>query len=278
MIAPLLGHNLVRLAYLDEAGISQGEPVLAVAGVLVHGDAQSIEVEKKLNAVKEKHIPQADRDNVFFHATDIYHGSGYFDRRKPEWSDKKTRWKVLTDLAGIIDSMNLPVVAGGYQKDLFGLGVVSNAMFAEMITEPAMKRRIIHGAAAIDCILWTDRWLAKFAPDENAMIIAEDNDYIKKVLKFVVRILRSPSQMVANGIPHSEVSALGLPLKRITDTPHFAAKEDAPALQLADLVAFTIGRGAKKKPVPNDCSDLVVRQLNWITTFGKAGISTEQSS
>ena len=38
--APLLGQNLVRMVYLDEGGISHNEPVLCVAGVMIHGDRQ----------------------------------------------------------------------------------------------------------------------------------------------------------------------------------------------------------------------------------------------
>jgi hypothetical protein len=57
---PLLGQNTVRLAYVDEAGISRREPALCVAGILVHGDYQSMELEKHLDALKRKHIPKDD--------------------------------------------------------------------------------------------------------------------------------------------------------------------------------------------------------------------------
>ena len=38
--APLVGDRLVRLVYMDEAGISQHEPITVVCGVIVHGDNQ----------------------------------------------------------------------------------------------------------------------------------------------------------------------------------------------------------------------------------------------
>jgi len=39
-----------------------------------------MEVEKRLDQMRQQHIPEKDWDKVIFHATDIYHGSGYFDR------------------------------------------------------------------------------------------------------------------------------------------------------------------------------------------------------
>jgi hypothetical protein len=55
-------------------------PAPAVAGVIIHGDTQAMEVEKRLDQMRQQHIPEKDWDKVIFHATDIYHGSGYFDR------------------------------------------------------------------------------------------------------------------------------------------------------------------------------------------------------
>lgn len=146
--APLLGHNLVRLVYLDEAGTSRKEPALCVAGILVHGDHEVGELYKKLDEVKGRHIPQEDRETVIFHATDIFHGSRYFTRDR--WPQEK-RLQILTDLANIIESMHLPVVAGAYQKDSYGAGVVDWDA-----GPPDLKKLIMHAGAAADCALWAD--------------------------------------------------------------------------------------------------------------------------
>jgi Protein of unknown function (DUF3800) len=269
--------NLVRLVYLDEAGISHEEPALAVAGVIIHGDTQAMEVEKQLDLVRWQHIPEDDWDKVIFHAKDIYHGSKYFDKRKPQWSEKWKRWLILVQLAAIIESMKLPIVAGIYRKEGFG-GTLPDAM-ASALADDSFKKLVIHGSAAVDCVIWTDRWLERFAPDENAVIVAEDNDYIKKALKNAVRCLRSDRLMDAEGFDSETKKRLGLPLKRIIDTPHFAAKIDAPALQLADLVAFTMGRLSKNKPVVTVVSDVLQNQLQWIKNVRVADSSEmEQSS
>ena len=49
-IAPFLGKNLVRLVYLDEGGTDLKAPVLTVAGVLVHGDQQWPEIDRRILA------------------------------------------------------------------------------------------------------------------------------------------------------------------------------------------------------------------------------------
>ena len=51
------------------------------------------------------------------------------------------------------------------------------------LTDDSFKKLVVHGFAAIECMIWTERWLEKFAPEEKAIIVAEDNDYIKKRLE-----------------------------------------------------------------------------------------------
>ena len=94
--APLLGRNLVRLLYLDEAGIDEKAAWLSVAGVMVHGDREWPEIDRRIAALLDEFIPQEDRVGFVFHATDIYHGSGYFYRRKEEWQQPR-RVALLAD-------------------------------------------------------------------------------------------------------------------------------------------------------------------------------------
>jgi hypothetical protein len=255
MRAPLLGHNLVRLLYLDEAGISAHESALCVAGVLIHGDTEAFAVEKKLAELVQRYIPEEDRRGFIFHATDVFHGSRYFDRKK--WP-QDIRIQILNDLAGIIDSLSLPVVWSVYQKDTFGRDVPE-------VFEAAhnQKRVIMQAASVVDCATWADRWLEKFAPEENAIIIAEDTDRVKRMLKASISMLRNPDSLKSAGLDWIEQ----LPLKRIVDTVLFAAKEDCAALQLADLCAFTVGRGFKDKPVPMEAFRILYRHFRWVRHF-----------
>lgn len=56
-----LGHNLVRLVYLDEGGIDYNAPVLSVAGVMVHGDLEYPEIDKQILGIVDRYIPKSDR-------------------------------------------------------------------------------------------------------------------------------------------------------------------------------------------------------------------------
>jgi Protein of unknown function (DUF3800) len=250
--------------YLDEAGISHRETALCVAGVLVHGDFESGAVEEQFDILVERYIPETDRLGFVFHAKDIFHGSGYFDR--DHWP-KETRFQILSDLAGIIDTLKLPVVAGLYRKDGFGAGTLS----AEDSED--RKRVIMQTVSVFDCLIWTDRWLEKFSPSENAVVIAEDTDRVKPLIKFSVRMLRSPIVLKEAGLEQA-AATFGMPLKRIIDTVHFAAKSDARALQLADLCAFTLGRGMKGKDVPLTVFQIIWDHLKWVLPIARAkGVS-----
>jgi hypothetical protein len=76
--------------------------------------------------------------------------------------------------------MKIPIVTGIYRKENFGVGVFPDAVLSALL-EPSFKKTVLHSQAAMDCMIWVDRWLETFAPEENAVIVAEDNDYIKKL-------------------------------------------------------------------------------------------------
>jgi hypothetical protein len=133
----------------------------------------------------------------------------------------------------------LAVVAGSYRKEKFGLGLL-----APEDEEPNAKVRVIHNVAAVDCLIWADKWLERYAPSELATVIHEDGTSAKPLIKQSVRFLRSPALLDGGGIDEPVRKQFNLPLRRIIDTVHFAEKADARPLQLADLVAFTCARDA----------------------------------
>lgn len=240
MLAPLLGRNLVRLLYLDETGTTSRADCLAVAGVIVHGDQEWPQVDTRLAQLIEKYIPEKDRLEFVFHATDIFHGSGYFDRRKPEWASEEKRWPILFDLAQILTDLSLPVVAGFQRKP----GPLTKE---ENHSDVAWR---VQNASAVDCLVWADRWLAKYAPEELATVVHEDGAPAKNFIKYTVRVLRSNELLASHDFDERTKSAFGLPLRRIIDTVHFAEKAEARPLQLADLCAFILGRAMHQKPIP----------------------------
>lgn len=264
----------MRLLYLDEAGTDRvNAPVLCVAGVLVHGDYEYPEVERRMAALVEKYVPEPERAGFIFHATDIYHGAGkFFDRRKPEWAERAKREAVLLDLAKIIEDLALPVVVGRYHKDIFGLGYFDD--------DEAKREALIHMTAAFDCLVHAERWLSRFAPSELARVTHEDGPRAKATMKGALRALRHPDFLAWSELPQSFVIEFGLPLKRIVDSVSFEDKRDARPLQLADLCAFIFGRITKNAPVPEDVADILLRHAKWMMKLSeeaKARASSPQA-
>lgn len=75
-------------------------------------------------------------------------------------------------------------------------------------------------------------------PEEVAILVAEDNDLVRRAVKDTHHFLNSPD--AKEKLP--EFLRDTLPFGRIVDTIHFAAKTESPLLQMADACAFAISR------------------------------------
>jgi hypothetical protein len=252
----------MRLVYLDEGGADFSAPVLVVAGILVHGDREYPEIDRRILALIDKFIPEQDRLGFVFHATDVFHGSRYFDRHKPEWNSIEKRLPIIDGLADIIEELHLPVVAGLYQRARYG---EQHPIWAEPPTEQ-LKNKFLHSSALMDAVMRADKWLDRFSPTELATVVHEDGSQANKMIKRVVRMMRSRELMSAAGFDEDPefYERHNLPLKRIIDTVHFAEKADSRPLQLADLCAFILARGMRgEAPVPKYAADVIWRHMRW---------------
>lgn len=245
----------MRLLYLDEAGTDHRSPVVVVSGVLVHGDRHYRAIDDYMDALIWRHVEPEKREDFIFHATDIYHGSGYFDRRKPEWADAKSRNDLLTNLAAIVVNLGLSVVVGRYYRGRHDNGMRPESTAGE-------RTNLLQQMAAFDCLSQADKWLTAHAPDELATVVHEDGSRAKNLIKRTVRVVRSPTQMAS--LPEDVKHAFSLPLRRIVDTVHFAEKQDARPLQLADLCAFLLCRFAADKHVPMSPIHMLLRHVTWV--------------
>ena len=156
--SPLAGRRIVRVVYLDESGTSRKEPLALVAGVVVDGDHQMIAVEEHLERLVRKHIPEADHENFFFHATNIWSGTKYYRDRNTWPLDR--RLEVLRDLVEIPQRFDLPIVFGDCPRN-------------ELITVPegvTLDERgrdvVVHSVAFFQCVCLVEKIMKEVWPDE----------------------------------------------------------------------------------------------------------------
>lgn len=237
----LVGDKLVRLVYLDEAGISSKaqEPYLVVAGVIVHGDHQLAKVEAELERVVDAHIPNDLREGLVLHAGDIYGGNGkVFDKRRhPEWTMER-RMAILSDLAKIPSKTNILITSA----------IVERAKFPQTLTLPAGEKPDLtleaHVCAFMACAIEIEQWMRKKAKREHCMVIMENNDRAKKLILETQRYYQNKGLTAELEEDHRKY----FPLRQIKEDPAFQAKKASHPLVLADFVAFVIKRHVMKDP------------------------------
>jgi len=223
----------MRLVYLDEAGVSnpQQEPHLVVAGVILNGDQDWQPIDRHLKSICRRFLPEDDRDGFVFHAKDLWHGSGYFKR--DVWPRDK-RMAIMQEIAGIPNRFHLYVVAGAIDRLAMQDALKKRS--------PNMGSKVIaawtHAEAYIKVAADVDSWMQRDAPEEVAMLIAENTEPTKRALKLVHAGFRTDDDEYWHVPRQWRVFTA----RRIVDTVHFAEKEESSILQVADMCAFVMKR------------------------------------
>ena len=225
--ALLEGNKLVRLTYLDEAGISSSEPFAVVAGVIVHGDEQLGLVESGLQSIVEAVIPPPDQTDFVFSAKHLFSGAKYFKDREV-WPASK-RFEILELLADIPRKLSLPIV----------YGVSSKEWVRSIASGPdAHLDFVFHACAFANATQMTELFFRKHCPSEHTILICEDRPEVRKRIKRVHAMLLGKGHIK----PPSEIydKFFEVPYKHIKDAVHFTEKTESPFLQVADVCAFLI--------------------------------------
>ena len=216
----------MRIVYLDESGTSRGARATVVAGGMIDADNQLIAVEEHMERLVERYIPEDDRGDFFFHATNIWSATKYFKDRDL-WPLER-RLEILHDLVEIPQKLDIPVVFGHCPRD-------------ERITVPSdftmdEKHRdvVVHSIAFFECAKVVEKLMREFWPDEVALLIAEDRPEVRDTVRYVHSWMRS-----GKALGHRDAGEY-LPLSHIRDTVHWAGKRQSRHLQLADICAFVI--------------------------------------
>jgi hypothetical protein len=238
---PLEGRRVVRFVFIDEGGISRDEPFAVVAGVFVHGDEQLIPLEKELERLKQKYIPEEEQKDFVFHATEIWSGTGKVFKNREKWP-LHLRLSILHDLARIPCRLNIPIVYHGYERAKYA---ATEAEIKRAGREPTdFERHVaVHATAFCVTILRTEEIMRVKWASEVAQLVAEDNDQVRSLVRGTQEIFLDPSK--ADGPVHPNKI---LPLRKIRGSIHFAKKSESPPLQLADICAFIIRGHLAKHP------------------------------
>lgn len=217
----------MRFAFVDEAGISQRrqEPYAVVAGVVLVGDVQILELEIALEEIVAR-FPETHTKERFIHTAKLYGGYGEFHKAKGWTGD--LRFSILDAVGALFAEHNVHIVWGVCDKSTLSETLINNY---------DNEHQAAHVMAAANCTLQIERYMREFCPDELTWIVAENNNDNRGALKTMHRFFAKIPNEYAAAFDHRWV-----PITRIRGTPKFEEKEDASHLQLADYCAFVIKR------------------------------------
>jgi len=225
----------VRLVYVDEAGISNKtqEPVLVVAAVIVDADKQLVALERHLDKIVARHIPQEHQAGFVFHASQLFNGGGkIFTRNNPAWPLEK-RLAIADELAAIPAKFRLPLT----------MTFVSRAEFPSeeeyrAIHTDAEKTLAAHVTAFIACAVQVEQWMRRNTNGEICMMIVEDNDNARR---FIRQFQNHYQQQDVAQTLDAEARRF-FPFRRIKHDPLFEPKKRSSILQPADFWAYVAKR------------------------------------
>jgi len=238
------GDCLVRLVYLDESGTSVNEPFTVVAGVIIDADKQWKSVADYINELIDEYVPKEFRNGFVFHAKDLFHGSKVFD---PRQYPPERRREALRKFVEIPSKFRLPTIYGYSDK------IPLQNWHRLYPKQPYQMRAIHHAVTYSYCAIAAERYMKEHArPEEIATLIAENNDNARAAVKEMHHILRGRNLYDLGTDYLRQIGKDYLPITKIVDSVHFAAKDEAILLQLADACAFIYRAYLEKKPNASD--------------------------
>lgn len=234
----LCGDRLLRLVYVDEAGISDNgqEPFLVVGAVIVDADKQLIGIERYLDRLVHAWIPEEHQQGFVFHAKELFNGGGkVFRRDDPAWPLSR-RLDLADALAAMPHRFNLSLATGFIEKANFP----SQAEYRPRWQAMSRQDRAVgtHTAAFLSCALLIDRWMRKALPDEVCMLVVEDNEQART---FIKEVTRHHQQNNLDAFLDPEHKGW-FPLRKIKEDPLFQSMRSSSVLQLADFWSYVLKR------------------------------------
>jgi len=225
----------VRLAYIDEAGISSKEPFLVVAGVLIHADKNLIEIERYLDKLVAQYIPTQFQDDFVFHATELFNGGGRVFKRDDPKFPLSVRLEIAERIAVIPRRFNIRLAFGFVDKATFPRSAVVPA-FATLSERD--KSSAAHVTAFMVASMQIDKWMRATAPNEVCMLVVEDNQQARSLIK---ETHTYHQHNIAGRFADPEIVQY-FPFRKIKEDPLFQQKRKSSILQVADFYAYVFKR------------------------------------
>ena len=226
----VLSQKVVRLIYIDEAGIDDRAPVVVLAGVIVE-DKQWRSIERDIDDLILAQVPQSLRENWEFHAYELWCDKDSKLRKAGMTRDQ--RLQLLTDFLKIALKHRLPIICA----------IATKAKVSAIV--PKYKRDDFVSIGFWACASVANRWLADHAPPDVGMLIADNADGATRRIK-AFRYYRKLS---------------ALPMRNLVETVHFADSRDTWGLQLADCCAYVIKRQETSKADVKPFYDLIAEAI-----------------
>jgi hypothetical protein len=244
---------LVRSIYLDEAGISRfsEEPVLSVAGVILHTDTQWRPLHEYFKDLVNHFIPEEFREGHAFHTFQIWHRSGIYDKKR--FGIDTTA--LLHAICDAIPKFQLPVVWGTMRKSYARAALEEDR---EVVSEKSLLNTAFMCAFS-DAVFRADLWMKQYGGEELANLVMENNDQLRKFAKATFKHMKSGFlDELVKATPDFGFPTEHVRLNRIIDAPSFMEKDDAPPLQLADFCAYMVKRYFAEK---GDVTEYVAKMM-----------------
>lgn len=216
----------MRLIYIDESGTSANENIALVAGAVIEFDAQLGVIEGQLGSIIKDHVAPQKQFRFAFHATELFSGGKKTSAFPKSSTTPQDRWPILHKLAALPSLNKIPIIVGYVNKSLCQNEGIDN-------------QDTWHAIAYTRAVLAADVYMKTYAAaGEHALIVAENKPEVHRGLKNL------HFAMQTDGLAQATFGhfAAHMPITRVRDTVHFAAKDESPALQIADVCAFIIRR------------------------------------
>ena len=224
----------MRLVYSDETGISRPdqEKFCVVSSAIVHPDRDLVAIERHIQKLVAKHIPEEHHDGFSFHAKEIFHGGKIIKRNDPEWPAER-RFAIADDLAAIPRKFNLPLAFGWIDYSTF-----PQTFELPPGTSPNEVILAAHVSAYMTSAMLVEHWMRQNAPNEVCMMIVEDNDRARKLILDTHRYHQDKTieKILA---PEARVH---FPFRKIKEDPVFQPKKSSSPLQIVDFCAYVFRR------------------------------------